>query len=87
MVKKIEMKIFGSQGWKFIINSKVEYRTNEFGKGLWVLENNGYKQLKGTEQFSLQKDRDKAYKQIYHWYGFKLRNGLDMGMGCNSNEF
>ena len=60
------------------VNNSVHYRTNRDGEGLWIWTRTGsltkhngeyyeeydWKQIEGTSQFSLPRDRKKAYDKI-----------------------
>ena len=43
------------------------YQTNIWGEGLWVLYENSEKQIRGTAQFTLSRDRKQAYQQIRYY--------------------
>lgn len=45
------------------------YRTNRYGEGLWVIVGRDYRQLYGTTEYELPKDRKRAYQKIYYeWF-------------------
>jgi len=74
-----ELNQYGSSGWEFKIKN-TRYRTNGSGEGLWnkmktgsmIKAKKGYKphkefkQVIGTTQFSLPKERKKARSKIYY---------------------
>lgn len=77
--KKIELERFGKNGWIFKIHrgvysndgrgSHAVNRTNGNGEGIWRKTPNGWTQRTGTTQFSLPKDRKKAYAKLYNlWF-------------------
>ena len=66
----------GNNGWEFSITQNGEtrqYRTNEQGRGLWELlprpgaysdNDTEYRQIEGTAQFELPRNRSAAYAKI-----------------------
>jgi len=64
------MERIGNKGWEFTIKGKKTYRTNGNGEGLWIWVDYkaNWKQIVGTSQFSLPKDRKKAYRKIYYYF-------------------
>lgn len=81
MKLSLRLERYGHAGWAFSITSErgmTRYRTNPAGDGLWeylsvpgqtyedgssVME---YRQIHGTAQFSLPKERKPAYDKIRH---------------------
>ncbi len=72
---KITMERHGARGWQFTVDG-AEFRTNRDGDGLWEYQATStwypdtgkpvceFRQTLGTCQFSLSRDRRRAYGQI-----------------------
>lgn len=74
-----ELERYGKSGWEFKIKN-TRFRTNGSGEGLWSKMKTGamrktkegykphkeFKQVTGTAQYSLPKDRKKARSKIYY---------------------
>lgn len=73
---------FGKSGWEFTLANGKSYRTNGNGEGLWVYAKSGnmvrgkygwephyeFRQVEGTGQFDLPRDRKKAQNKIYRYF-------------------
>jgi hypothetical protein len=53
-------------GWEWVIEDGRRYRTDGVGDGLWIWSENdlSWRQLMGTSQFSLSRDRARALRQL-----------------------
>ncbi len=72
--QKICIDVYGSHGWIYSVwdyelQEYHYYRTNGYGRGLWVLLGREYKQVTGTCEYELPRDRKAAYNKIYYeWF-------------------
>ena len=55
--------------WDYELQEYHHYRTDKHGDGLWILVGFQYKQVTGTCQYELPRDRKAAYHKIYYeWF-------------------
>lgn len=51
-------------GWEWATEGDGIYRTNDRGEGLWELRDGEFKQIEGTSQFSLPRNRSQAIAKL-----------------------